>query len=209
MLSGVKCKAVENSRFSISLLFFWHVASLLDISHSEPEQERLSAHRVSAGMHGGSLTGASLYAVLGVKTSASTAEIRAAYLEHARRYHPDKLQQLRGSTASLQVGSDADVIRRINQAYVTLSDDVLRAQYDHKLSLSASVSSANQPRISATVDFEAFLPSETGTATMQFTYPCRCGSSYTIDEDQVHDLVELIGCSGCSEVIRVRYDSEA
>lgn len=161
-------------------------------------------------MHGGSQADTSLYAVLGVKRSATSAEIRAAYLDQVRRYHPDKVQQLRGSTAAVEVDADTasntnDVIHKVNQAYVTLSDDSLRSQYDRKLATSAS--SSNQPRISATVEFEAFQPSETPESTMLFTYPCRCGSFYTIDEDQVRDLVELIGCSGCSEVIQVRYDT--
>ncbi len=43
---------------------------------------------------------------------------------------------------------------------------------------------------------------------MFFNYGCRCGSEYVITEEQVHDRVDLIGCEGCSENIRVRYDDD-
>ncbi|NLA34330.1 MAG: J domain-containing protein [Actinobacteria bacterium] len=60
------------------------------------------------------------YEVLGVDPTASDAEIRRAYLEAARRSHPD-------------VAGDAgeERMRQINEAWATLSDPEARALYDH------------------------------------------------------------------------------
>ena len=60
------------------------------------------------------------YDVLGVAPSASNGEIRRAYLEAARRSHPD-------------VAGDAgeERMRQINEAWATLSDPEARAFYDH------------------------------------------------------------------------------
>lgn len=153
----------------------------------------------------------SLYSTLGVKPSATTAEVRAAYLAQVRLHHPDKLQQQASNDATAIADSlpqSDDLIRQLNHAYKTLVDDQARSQYDESLSASrASASSSTQPRISATVDFESFQLFE-GSSPMTFSYACRCGSSYVISEEQVHDQVEMISCDGCSENIRVRYDDD-
>lgn len=64
-----------------------------------------------------------LYQLLRVKVTASQAEIKAAYRNMAKQYHPDAV-----------VGSSADRDARdfigIHNAYSTLSDPVARARYD-------------------------------------------------------------------------------
>jgi hypothetical protein len=57
------------------------------------------------------------YQVLGVVPTASTAEIRAAYVALARRFHPD-------------VGGDPRRMREINAAWDTLADPGQRRAYD-------------------------------------------------------------------------------
>jgi curved DNA-binding protein CbpA len=67
---------------------------------------------------------ASLYETLEVSPSASFAVIKAAYHCLAQRCHPDKNP------------NDPDAAMRmcmINHAYATLSDELLRAQYDDKM----------------------------------------------------------------------------
>ncbi|KAJ9477387.1 Carboxylic ester hydrolase [Pseudozyma hubeiensis] len=158
----------------------------------------------------------SLYDTLGVKPSATTAEIRAAYLAQVRQHHPDKLQQQAGQSSSLidpskiaNSPTSDDVIRQLNHAYKTLSDDQQRSQYNDSLSAAraSSSSTSSHPRISATVDFESFQLSQ--EPDLIFSYPCRCGSSYNISEDQIHNRIDVIGCDGCSENIRIRYDDDA
>jgi hypothetical protein len=57
------------------------------------------------------------YAVLGVPTTASQVEIRAAYRAAARRVHPD-------------AGGSADEMQRLNVAWHMLQDPGRRAAYD-------------------------------------------------------------------------------
>ncbi|EST06098.1 Carboxylesterase, type B [Kalmanozyma brasiliensis GHG001] len=146
----------------------------------------------------------SLYAVLGVKPSSTTAEIRAAYLAQVRLHHPDKLQQLGDPTAIADSPASSDRIRQLNHAYKVLTDHQARSNYDDLLAAQRAASNSIQPRISAVIDFESFTPTESSPLT--FSYVCRCGSSYTLSEDQVQDRVDVVPCDGCSENIRVRYD---
>jgi len=58
------------------------------------------------------------YQILGVSRNASQEEIRKAYRELARKYHPDR------------AGGDEQKFKEINEAYQVLSDKEKRAQYD-------------------------------------------------------------------------------
>lgn len=66
------------------------------------------------------------YEVLGVRPTASDAEIRRAYLRLARRHHPD----LRAGGAA--DGSE-DAMRRINEAWAVLRSAERRRRYDEDL----------------------------------------------------------------------------
>ena len=59
----------------------------------------------------------SLYELLGVDRSASTAEITKAYRMMAMKHHPDK-------------GGDEEQFKSLNEAYEVLSDETTRANYD-------------------------------------------------------------------------------
>jgi molecular chaperone DnaJ len=60
------------------------------------------------------------YAVLGVERGADEAELKRAFRELARKYHPD-----------MNGGADSDGrFKEINEAYAVLSDPRLRARYD-------------------------------------------------------------------------------
>ncbi len=71
------------------------------------------------------------YALLGVASDASNAEIRRAYLDAARRYHPDTLAR-----AGLDAGTRAQagkVFAAISRAQATLTDPARRRAYDTAL----------------------------------------------------------------------------
>src|SRR5258705_3139386 len=70
------------------------------------------------------------YEVLKVDDKAQSAEIKHAYYEIARRYHPDKFRQLAASSMHALLDS---AFARITQAYETLTDDKRRKSYDSKL----------------------------------------------------------------------------
>jgi curved DNA-binding protein CbpA len=58
-----------------------------------------------------------LYAILGISRDADAGALKAAYRQRAKAAHPDH-------------GSDAEVFRRLKDAYDILSDPALRAHYD-------------------------------------------------------------------------------
>src|SRR5271170_4327981 len=60
------------------------------------------------------------YAILGVKSTASEAEIKKAYRKKALQYHPDK-----NPSATAE-----ETFKEINKAYETLSDTDKRRIYD-------------------------------------------------------------------------------
>jgi hypothetical protein len=68
------------------------------------------------------------YEVLGVGRTASTAEIRRAYLTLARRHHPD-LQP----DGSPELGRAEEEMRRLNVAWATIGDPERRRRYDAEL----------------------------------------------------------------------------
>ena len=71
------------------------------------------------------------YEVLGVAGNAQPAEIKAAYYELARHYHPDRFRRTVGDALHAEIES---AFARITQAYETLMETGPRATYDSKLS---------------------------------------------------------------------------
>ncbi|KAL5547245.1 hypothetical protein UlMin_006932 [Ulmus minor] len=63
------------------------------------------------------------YAVLGVKLSATSSDIKTAYRLLARKYHPDVSKDSQA----------AEVFKSINRAYEVLSNQATRTQYDEAL----------------------------------------------------------------------------
>eukprot|EP00882_Tetradesmus_deserticola_P013977 GHRQ01014853.1.p2 GENE.GHRQ01014853.1~~GHRQ01014853.1.p2 ORF type:complete len:107 (+),score=37.07 GHRQ01014853.1:281-601(+) len=64
------------------------------------------------------------YKVLGVDISASTRDIKKAYKDLARQYHPDKVH------SSKEKAENEDKFREIAEAYEVLNDDEKRGAYD-------------------------------------------------------------------------------
>lgn len=67
------------------------------------------------------MTGGDYYDILGVPRNADEKEIKKAYRNLARKYHPDVCKE---------PGAE-EKFKRINEAYSVLSDPQKRAQYDH------------------------------------------------------------------------------
>lgn len=70
----------------------------------------------------------SYYTLLGLHPSASVIEIRRAYRELSKRYHPD--------TTDLPPAIATAQFQQLNQAYATLSNPERRLAYDHTIGYS-------------------------------------------------------------------------
>jgi curved DNA-binding protein CbpA len=71
----------------------------------------------------------SYYDVLGVEIEASPERLKSAYYDLARRYHPDRFRKMEPTLLAHMESAFA----RITQAYDTLRDETLRANYNAKL----------------------------------------------------------------------------
>ena len=67
------------------------------------------------------MAGKDYYEILGVKKNASEAEIKKAYRELAKKYHPDKNKGNKEAE---------NRFKEISEAYAVLSDQEKRGQYD-------------------------------------------------------------------------------
>ncbi len=74
------------------------------------------------------------FEVLGLDTKATTADSRKAFVELAKRYHPDKLASLSDELQALA----GEVFTRISQAHEVLSDQEQRRNYLKQLSKGGS-----------------------------------------------------------------------
>ena len=68
------------------------------------------------------------YATLNVPPSATHQDIRDAFLEQAKKVHPDKVTHL----DEIQRRVAADTFKRLNDAYEILGDNAKRRQYDNQ-----------------------------------------------------------------------------
>ncbi len=67
------------------------------------------------------------YDILGINVDSSPEEIRDAYFDYAKKYHPDRI----ASTSGSEIKDKANVIfSEINRAYDTLSDENKRHKYN-------------------------------------------------------------------------------
>jgi len=160
------------------------------------------------------------YEVLCLPRTATSSDVKAAYHNALLLHHPDKALSIRNRNESVQNITPTqnklnhkheDKTRRpsiddIQQAYSTLVDPILRAEFDIRLArngTTSSVAAKGSQRPAEIVSFDEFVPEEKSEA---YIYPCRCGSVYRITEDQLEAEVHLLGCQGCSEVVWVGYD---
>ena len=78
------------------------------------------------------------YDLLEVANSASVAELRQAFRQLSKRYHPD--------TTTLPQAQAQESYRQLQQAYAVLSDPISRSRYDSQLRQPAAP--AGGPRLS-------------------------------------------------------------
>ncbi len=88
-------------------------------------QEQTTPNNDASSGRAGAIT---YYKLLGLTPTASVQEIRRAYRELSKRYHPD--------TTALPVAIATEKFQQLNEAYATLSNPERRCLYDQKIGYS-------------------------------------------------------------------------
>lgn len=156
----------------------------------------------------------------GTSTGLSKQTVKLAYHKALLRHHPDKASAIaRGLRApSNDAGESRYSIDEITTAYKTLSDPVLRAEYDRALRLDrAKVTEREKTDVFHTglevVDLEDLECDESGEEICWFR-GCRCGDDrgFLVTEDELEREVEhgeiIVGCRGCSLWLKVLFAVE-
>lgn len=138
------------------------------------------------------------------------AELKQAYKRALLAHHPDKKLSHPGAA----VDTTVDII---TQAFRTLADPVLRAEYDRDQRLRAEDSGEHSAQRNTrhtgmeTLDLEDL---EYANITEAWTRPCRCGSdpAFVVTEAELENNVDygelIVGCKGCSLWLKVLFGVE-
>jgi curved DNA-binding protein CbpA len=103
------------------------------------------------------------YEILSISNDVSPADLKSAYYDFARRYHPDRFRTKEDEPLHGRIEA---AFARITQAYETLGDPGSRATYDLKLAARARARSAvptSQPTAPTTTTAAPEQPSATAT----------------------------------------------
>ncbi|XP_043219217.1 dnaJ homolog subfamily C member 24-like isoform X2 [Amphibalanus amphitrite] len=130
-----------------------------------------------------------LYGILGARSDADYAELKACYQSLARATHPDK--QGGGSG-----GGGGEQFQRVQRAWRVLSDPAARAAYDR---------SATAARLSSVAVEDELQLSELDWREDLDAYwrDCRCGDGFVLPREQLTPGALLVQCDSCSLTIRV------
>jgi diphthamide biosynthesis protein 4 len=162
------------------------------------------------------------YKILHLSQDAPQEDIKPAYRRVILALHPDKAKAKAKSKEGDTVVDVADVdIALIKSAYRTLSDPVLRAEYDEELrnglhqwgssSTSWNTFSGDSPTNGAPRPAEVISLDDFTVSTLQdggevWTYSCRCGAEFRLTERDLEAGKHLVACEMCSEVVFVGYE---
>ncbi|KAL7748105.1 hypothetical protein RI367_006461 [Sorochytrium milnesiophthora] len=131
----------------------------------------------------------SLYARLLLPPLASLQDVRLQYKRLALSTHPDKAT------------SDPGVFQQIAEAYAVLSDPEQKRSYDAWL----QAQTAAEPHFTIDLDKMTEVCVDDDPDPVRWTYPCRCGSEYAVDRQDLEQGVNIVQCAGCSLRCRIVY----
>lgn len=124
------------------------------------------------------------YEILGIEPCASFDEIKRAYQELARKFHPDK-------------NGCEEKFHEIDRAYKILRDPIERKIYD-----SERMQNQEHLIIHETVSRREFDHDKENNA---YTHRCKCGSEYVLELNDYDSNDEIIlSCDECSLNILIK-----
>lgn len=115
-----------------------------------------------------------LYESLGVKSSATSAEIKKAYYDLSFKYHPDRNKD------SVEASNK---FREVTEAYEILGNFGLRKRYDKGLPLPSRKTSERKPIVETPVQYQSFFDSRTDSKKF------RTSQSVGIGEGSEQDIL--------------------
>ena len=155
-------------------------------------------------------------------------QIRFAYHKALLKHHPDKAGAIAkedftktaaSNTSNNDASSSPYTIDQIRTAYKTISDPVLRAEYDRSLRLDRAKAAEREKTAHVfhtgleVVDLEDLACDETPDGDVWYR-GCRCGDErgFSVTEEDLEREVEhgeiLIGCRGCSLWLKILFAVE-
>lgn len=168
----------------------------------------------------------------GSTTESSKQQIKLAYHKALLKHHPDKAGAVAQEAGLLRTATNASsgnkdqrlyTIDEITTAYKTLSDSVLRAEYDRALRLDR-VKAAEREKTGDVfhtgleiVDLEDLACNEGDDReddSVSWYRGCRCGDEqgFSVTEDDLEREAEhgeiVIGCRGCSLWLKILFAVE-
>lgn len=139
----------------------------------------------------------SYYRILNCSEESSHEEIKRNYQKLVKEFHPDKFSNHGGRLMT------QERYLKIDEAWRTLRDKEFRKKYDASLAQST-----------LSPDWEGLVYCRLKSSELEFdqenrvSYPCRCGSYYFIEKDDINDEC-CIECEECSYIIIVTNDRKS
>ncbi|KAA0724505.1 Zinc finger-containing protein 3 [Triplophysa tibetana] len=135
------------------------------------------------------------YSILSANPSDDIQEIKQKYQKLILVFHPDKQRPgLSGGEAEHLLQKFIDV----DQAWKILSDERSRKEYDLQLR-------ACELKQSWPVDAHVTLDEMNWNADTEcYTYSCRCGGEFILDQEDIQEAETVVCCDSCSLSIEVQ-----
>lgn len=145
--SSIQTPAAEAEQESASYPMQVYVSKESALSPEPTEPVDIASHPLSSPLPEASQKsesiaindlGGNFYQVLGLSSDASDSDIKKAYHRLSLKYHPDKNKE--------NLDESTEIFKKINDAYVTLSDQVKRLEYDNFLGEKSQQSEKDNPQ---------------------------------------------------------------
>ncbi|PSN45012.1 hypothetical protein C0J52_11639 [Blattella germanica] len=133
------------------------------------------------------------YDALGCPRSATYEELKEKYQELVRIHHPDK------STDSSTISPTTFL--KIDEAWKVLRDPDKRKCYDEQLTHGQL---SEQPIIYETLELSEL---ERSKDNLTYSYKCRCGGLYVIEQSEICLDGNYVSCEECSLIICIKGNS--